>query len=665
MAHSYPVLSTEGIDYFAPYVFNYCGQKRMLLTTGKTSDKIFKDKTWTINPNKTQVEKWYVSGKNSIEMFAETGPNKWKKVDCNIPEINKFEDVMGCSLVTFDQSYYLYFSAKSDSVWKIYVSTSNDVINWGIPQVAMEPSISTDCEHVFMPSVVVLDNTFYMWYAGRDFNNRRIHYSTSKDGYHWLKQGAVLNLGALGDPDDYATDCPSVLHINNLYIMAYGGGLMRGIMLATSSDGRQWNRLGPEIFRGKQHHSDHLYAFYPCLYQNSDTTFELFYAGESVCNEWSILSRHHSYSSNDLDTWNSYQANEGWRQKALYILNEVPSQYYEEPEDCHQETEKYSNEQEGIEQIRPSSTPLFKVKYQNTDVASEVIKLGRSREHLEAEMQYRNQCKTLIPMVPASIQYIGQRPVLVMPYLDQTMELASLAGSRPTQFMNILTDLLNCFVALTQKTMIPYDPYSITHTGQTPEIMQKWLHELEEQTRKPLFDKSLVVNGHKTENTIRLAVVRSIAHIGTDPDWISLYTGDNHFRNFLVDERDDFLYYAIDFEFSGYIDIDYSVAKFIGSAIKHLNSFQNVKITEEKDMIYVDFEYAHHVFKTLLETDWFFDKFKSLPINYNRVYAMLISKMYFRLNNVLEQPKEQALKHLAMVTIATRLFDESFQNCHG
>ncbi|MBJ6360563.1 hypothetical protein ACFOQM_04460 [Paenibacillus sp. GCM10012307] len=653
MGFSTQILSKGGVDFFAPFVFYYKGKKRMFVTTGPVSQKKYVDRLWGLEDEVAKYEKWYVSGANTIQLYEEITKGNWRKLSFGFPDINQFDEMMGCSFLEQNHKMYLFFSGKIGNMWSLYIIEGIDGETWGSSREVLKPSLHTDQEHVFLPSVLMVNGQFHMWYVGRNYNNRRIHYAVSSDLYCWDKKGVVFDLGNQGDPDDYATDCPSVKYVNELFVMAYGGGLMRGIMLASSQDGLKWNRVKPEIFRGPSTSKDHLYAFYPSLYLDEQDSFRIIYAGENRDNEWSIFERKETYDMHNLMKVEPYEVNIEWYEKALHIISKVPPKYMGEPDDCHQDIEKYNNKLEGIQQIRPSSSPLFLVEYNKTPI-KEVFKLGRSREKLEVEYEFRNRFSRVLPVIPAAIKYISQTPIMIMPYVENAVELAKYATIHPERFMNILEDLLDRFVTITRQTMIPYDIELINFTGQTPQLMIQWLRKLLIQGLNPLFLNPIIVNGKRLGCSIYEELSRCDKVIETTPEWISMFTGDNHFRNFLVTEAED--YYALDFEFSGYIDLDYTVAKFIGSAIKHLNVTQNESIAVNQNGTFVDYEFMDDVHRSMLSTSWFFDKLQSLPINYSRVYALLFSKLYFRLDQVWQRSSEERAKNVAMAVVAIQLF---------
>jgi len=96
-------------------------------------------------------------------------------------------------------------------------------------------------------SVVVVDNTYLMWYSGVDgFNDNRVGHATSFDGIEWTKvDDPVLDHGEPGTLDDEEVIHPFVMYEEPLYRMWYNGhdGTAQRILFAYSFDGVVWTKF--------------------------------------------------------------------------------------------------------------------------------------------------------------------------------------------------------------------------------------------------------------------------------------------------------------------------------------------------------------------------------------------------------------------------------------
>ncbi len=107
-----------------------------------------------------------------------------------------------------------------------------------------------DAQHRRHPTVVRLDGTYHMWFAGEGAAAGAIGYARSADGILWTEYPAnpVLADGRSGSFDAEFVDHPAVLVEEagfRLYYAGYDGALLR-IGCAGSTDGVTWTRMGPE-----------------------------------------------------------------------------------------------------------------------------------------------------------------------------------------------------------------------------------------------------------------------------------------------------------------------------------------------------------------------------------------------------------------------------------
>lgn len=131
---------------------------------------------------------------------------------------------------------------------RIFLATSTDCRHWASWPDRADPAPILDngsSNHVNDPSVVVVGGTWYLYYTdAASAEDDRIHLATSTDGFHWAKQGMVLDVGGGGTWDSQKVGRPSVVVRDGQFWMYYDGndGSARHVGLATSTDGRTFTR---------------------------------------------------------------------------------------------------------------------------------------------------------------------------------------------------------------------------------------------------------------------------------------------------------------------------------------------------------------------------------------------------------------------------------------
>jgi predicted GH43/DUF377 family glycosyl hydrolase len=101
---------------------------------------------------------------------------------------------------------------------------------------------------VYLGCVMPVTGGYKMWYSGWNTGgtHESIGYATSTDGIFWQRDtlnNPVMEDGSSGTWDDVGVYLPSVLLIDNYYYMWYGGmGSIVQIGLATSPDGINWSK---------------------------------------------------------------------------------------------------------------------------------------------------------------------------------------------------------------------------------------------------------------------------------------------------------------------------------------------------------------------------------------------------------------------------------------
>jgi len=124
----------------------------------------------------------------------------------------------------------------------IFHASSNDGSNWSEPQDIMAP---TPLELTADPSVVKVENTYYMYFTGTYDNgiNNDIYLATSTDGIHWTKYPSDTNPQPVitrhpPTMGEYGAGQPSVLFLNGQFVVYYlDQTLPDGLYRVVSDDG--------------------------------------------------------------------------------------------------------------------------------------------------------------------------------------------------------------------------------------------------------------------------------------------------------------------------------------------------------------------------------------------------------------------------------------------
>ncbi len=193
----------------------------------------------------------------SMNALAQTN---WIKYDNNpileLGHVGSWDEQGGIAgSVIFDGIiYHMWYSGSDGSTFRIGHATSDDGFSWTKdlmnPVLDIGSASSWENYNVFMPSVLLVDSIFHMWYNGDDGYNERIGHATSIDGTNWIKDvnNPVLDLGPSGSWDDFEIFpmAGSVIFIDTMFHLYYGGiGMSQGqyaIGHATSTDGSTWTR---------------------------------------------------------------------------------------------------------------------------------------------------------------------------------------------------------------------------------------------------------------------------------------------------------------------------------------------------------------------------------------------------------------------------------------
>lgn len=178
----------------------------------------------------------YLESSNGIE-WIETNNHVvlYPTNENGINELGVFEP-----FVLKKEKYYLWYNAFVNNLYYIRRATSDNGINWvKDPQFAIVGEKNWENRGVAHPSVLYLNDKYYLWYAGWGNSGWQLGLATSENGKDWIKElnnplNLPINLGHVGGF--------YVEYINNQFQIYYhtGGAYATDIFYAVSLDGKNW-----------------------------------------------------------------------------------------------------------------------------------------------------------------------------------------------------------------------------------------------------------------------------------------------------------------------------------------------------------------------------------------------------------------------------------------
>jgi len=169
------------------------------------------------------------------------------------------DGIINPKVIYEDDTFKMWFAGWAGDPGLIGYATSADGVVWTKhPDPVLEPEPGSFYDTwVVTGSVIRMNDTLKMWFFGWDETNFRIGYATSDDGIDWTVQNdneAVLDVGEPEEWDEYAVRDPSVLILDDQYIIWYCNWFsdVRNIGLACYppciNPGIQSNTLNKEQF---------------------------------------------------------------------------------------------------------------------------------------------------------------------------------------------------------------------------------------------------------------------------------------------------------------------------------------------------------------------------------------------------------------------------------
>jgi predicted GH43/DUF377 family glycosyl hydrolase len=245
------------------------------------------------------------------------------------------------SVLFHNNMYHMWYSSSDFS--GIGHATSIDGINWqkdvNNPVLVKGTPNSWEDEDVSAPMVVVVNDTFHMWYTGHsqpeDYLGYLIGHATSLDGSIWVRDALnpVLDKGNPGTWDDTWVYSGSVVFDGLYYHMWYGAWdgaqpdtVRTGHAISLIPNGRNWERdpANPVLVPTESWERDRLEA--PNVFFDG-SKFHMWYSAGPYFNN-----QHIGYAtSQDGSTWSRYSNNPvlspgssgTWDDAAIYYVSVI------------------------------------------------------------------------------------------------------------------------------------------------------------------------------------------------------------------------------------------------------------------------------------------------------------------------------------------------------
>jgi hypothetical protein len=603
------VLHAEnGRAWFAPSaVKDRASDDWCIMATGiAKSDMVFRDRTWPDG----RTERWFSGGQTRVGAFTLQArgtlvpamPQRW---------LNDLKDleIMGIATAWRSSWCHIWFSAREPGgPWRIFHTSQLGSGSWRTPAPVVSPTLDTDREHVLLPAVLDIEGMWRMWYVGRDGRTRRIHSATSPDGITWTKHGVAVDVGAPGDCDYFGTDCPSVVSVDGALLMLYGAGSSRSIAAAMSGDGQKWTKLGPILHRATCVGMTSEYAFYPAIAEE-DGVGRVVFAGEDSDHQWRLMATRPFQLSGLLQRRSPIRTPHDVTMRWWQHRVNLGQSHLAVTDDAFGAAPAYRSEDGSVTQVRPSSSAVLKIASDGGQCYA--IKVGRSMQDIYAEYEAMISLDRWYNVVPAALQFTeDSRPYLVTPWLGRS--LVSSARAEPAEFLRFLTDFLADLNRSFGQAMMIDDAFEADWPPQNLHLLRRWLNEAVRLLGYMAATDSRSAPDPKISELCACALVS----LRQAPRWISPSPADHHLHNLLV-HRDR--YALIDLEFSGLIDVDYSVAKIVASVLKHTSAVSDAA--------------AARPLSACTTLGWWQCYLTSDKVRWARVIAFVLAKMIFRLRS--------------------------------
>ena len=168
----------------------------------------------------------------------------------------------------------------------------------------------------------------------------------------------------------------------------------------------------------------------------------------------------------------------------------------------------------------------------------------------------------------------------------------------------------------------------VQYTRQTPALFEGWCNEI-----CGLYDKIVLISQVSGRKYIISDQMKCAASwVNKKVQQCSLFSGDLNLHNIIFA---DGVHYYLDFEYWGFFDVDYILAKLIGSLFHHCTLFENQNYKVRDNEIYINYSTENNV-KELVSLEFYKEELKGILVDFNKIKSFILAKLYFRLLRSLE-----------------------------
>ena len=290
-------------------------------------------------------------------------------------------------------------------------------------------------------------------------------------------------------------------------------------------------------------------------------------------------------------------------------------------DDAHDRTPWPASPDGRVQRLAPGSHPVYRV----TDAALDVIvKLGRDGPAVIRECAALDRLGEFVRVPERALVAVDGRPVLVMPWVPGALA-SETARLDPCRFVTFLDAMVHDWRAMTLQSQRPAGD-ELRWTGQDPALLRTWLEEIAALAADEL-DARWEVDGTPEPSTLRDELRLAHDLLGSSPRWTALSTGDNHLNNFWVTEDG---WYCFDAEYTGHFDVDYTVAKLLGSCVKHAGLVVVEEHERIGDQVVVSSRPSSPAARHVLGVRAVTARVHGVHVDWARVSAYVLAKLRFR-----------------------------------
>ncbi|OIO23707.1 MAG: hypothetical protein AUJ54_01120 [Ignavibacteria bacterium CG1_02_37_35] len=213
--------------------------------------------------------------------------------DSNLYSWDSYTRGIGPVIKDRDQYFLYYYGFHNQyDYWQIGLATSSDGNHF---TKKLNPVIkATDTERLTVAGdILKVNNIFYLYYTYGDASTgefiKGISLAVSSDGVNWERYAQNPVLTPTQNWEGKGIGHPSVIYDGGEFRMVYMDAVGSGFGVATSKDGKSWAKSNHNpVFTGKNTSQQWSYGVYYPFVRKIDNKYKLFYTGSNYLGELCI-----------------------------------------------------------------------------------------------------------------------------------------------------------------------------------------------------------------------------------------------------------------------------------------------------------------------------------------------------------------------------------------